>query len=529
LSLRDTINWRDWSRHALAEAVAEDKPILLSLVTAWSDECAAMDEATYRDPEVVAAAQGRCVAIRVDADRRPDLNERYNLGGWPTTALLTPDGHVLSGATYLGPDAIIALIHQAADAWRDRAEEIRARIADAERIQAGADGTERRVGEDGEEKVRLKPDTTTTGTTEETTSGAGRLGPDTTAGAWYRALLIEEFDPVHGGFGGGPKAPHPAAVQFAIALIAEDADESLMPVVDLTLDGIDRLWDSGSGGFYRYADAPDWSAPATEKTLEDNAAVLNLLLDAAVRLNSEACRERAADLVRWVKHALADAASGGGFFNSRAAVSGVVDRSLYIDRNAEMIGAFIRAAAIFEDPWLRDFALHSLEAVVVPGYVPGGGIAHEHVASRPPDRRDDEPVRGLLADQIRVTSALMWAHQVTGQLPYSMLAAELMTFAIRSMWDEHASCFRDRLEASAPFWPFALNCEAACILDRLSTMTGDPSYRDRGIAILAAFSRSYRRHGMFAAPYALAIREVMGRHAPPDLNLSRVEWHLDKD
>jgi len=35
------------------------------------------------------------VAVRVDNDRRPDINERYNMGGWPTTAFLTPDGDVL--------------------------------------------------------------------------------------------------------------------------------------------------------------------------------------------------------------------------------------------------------------------------------------------------------------------------------------------------------------------------------------------------------------------------------------------------
>ena len=50
---------------------------------------------------------------------------------------------------------------------------------------------------------------------------------------------------------------------------------------------------------------------------------------------------------------------------------------MYADRNADMIGAFIRAAALFDDPWLRDFALKSLEAVVVPGYVPGQGVAHD--------------------------------------------------------------------------------------------------------------------------------------------------------
>ena len=73
------------------------KPILLSLVTAWSDECATMDRTTYAHPEVVSLIDERFVAVRVDADRRPDINERYNLGGWPTTVFLTERGDTLSG------------------------------------------------------------------------------------------------------------------------------------------------------------------------------------------------------------------------------------------------------------------------------------------------------------------------------------------------------------------------------------------------------------------------------------------------
>ena len=55
---------------------------------------------------------------------------------------------------------------------------------------------------------------------------------------------------------------------------------------------------------------------------------------------------------------------------------GGVDDSMYVDRNAMMVGAFIRAAALFDDIWLRDFALKSLEAIIVPTYTPGDGVGH---------------------------------------------------------------------------------------------------------------------------------------------------------
>ncbi len=63
------------------------------------------------------------------------------------------------------------------------------------------------------------------------------------------------------------------------------------------------LWDSGTGGFYRYADAADWSDPGTEKTLDDNAALLHVYVEAALRLRDAGCREQAAAMVRWVRGA----------------------------------------------------------------------------------------------------------------------------------------------------------------------------------------------------------------------------------
>ena len=40
--------WLEWSPVAFARALAEKKPVLLSVVTAWSDECAAMREVVTR-------------------------------------------------------------------------------------------------------------------------------------------------------------------------------------------------------------------------------------------------------------------------------------------------------------------------------------------------------------------------------------------------------------------------------------------------------------------------------------------------
>jgi uncharacterized protein YyaL (SSP411 family) len=477
--------WTEWSPRAFARAEAEKKPVLLSLVTAWSDECAAMDQTTFAAPDVVSLIDERFVAVRVDADRRPDVNERYNLGGWPTTAFLTSRGDLLSGGTYLDAAQMMATLQQVADAYRDRANEISLRRI---RLQAEL-----------EHRARVQTDS----------------DPHASV-AQFRSLLIARFDSLNGGFGTSPKLPHPQALLAALSL-ADDGDSELAGIAAMTLHRMTALWDADAGGFYRYADAADWSDPGTEKTLDDNAALLHVYVEAALRLRDAGCREQAAAMVRWVRGAMADEAHGG-FFN--AASSRTVDKTMYVDRNAMMVGAFIRAAALFDDIWLRDFALKSLEAVIVPAYKPGEGVAHLAGAD------GAGLVRGLLTDQIHVASALIWAHAATGQLPYSMLAAEVLQFAIRTMWEDAAGAFRDRMVLEDPVVPFELNCHAACVLDRLSVLTGNAEYQDLARAILQSRASEYQEHGLFGAPYALAVREVFDRRPPAGLELSPVDWQL---
>ena len=476
--------WLEWSADVFARAETERKPVLLSLVTAWSDECAAMDRTTYAQPEVASLIDERFIPVRVDADRRPDINDRYTLGGWPTTVFLTSNGDALSGATYLDAPRMIATLQEVADAYRDRADEIGARAATVRAL-----------------RLQRKRDP---------------LQPLRDPVAHFRSLLAERFDPHNGGFGSAPKLPHAHALSFAVSL-AGDGDNELAEMTAVTLQQMRALWDPETGGFYRYADGADWTRPGSGKTLEDNAALLHVYVEAALRLRDVDWLEQAGAIVRWVRGMMADEANGG-FFNARS--SREADKTMYVDKNAMMVGAFIRAAALFDDVWLRDFALQSLEAVIVPAYTPGGGVAHVNAAN------GARSVRGLLTDQIHVASALIWAHAATGRLPYSMLAAEVLQFAIRTMWDESAGGFRDRVDVHDPLVPFELNCHAACVLDRLGVLTGDAAHHDRARIILQSLSADYREHDLFGAPYAVAAREVLERHPPAGLELRPVDWQL---
>ncbi|MEX2372499.1 MAG: DUF255 domain-containing protein, partial [Dehalococcoidia bacterium] len=80
------IPWLEWDAEAFEHARREDRPVLLAIAGSWCHWCHVMDETTYSDQRVIDLLASRFVCIRVDTDERPDVNGRYNAGGWPTTA-----------------------------------------------------------------------------------------------------------------------------------------------------------------------------------------------------------------------------------------------------------------------------------------------------------------------------------------------------------------------------------------------------------------------------------------------------------
>ena len=68
--------------------------MLLSITPTWCRNSDRMERTSFADAAVITLVNDAFVAIRVDPDRRPDIAARAGLGGWPTTAFLTPDGEV---------------------------------------------------------------------------------------------------------------------------------------------------------------------------------------------------------------------------------------------------------------------------------------------------------------------------------------------------------------------------------------------------------------------------------------------------
>src|SRR5512142_1702064 len=124
------IHWHEWTPDSFEKAKREDRPILLGISAVWCHWCHVMDETTYSDPEVIQLVNERYIPIRVDNDERPDVNRRYNLGGWPTTAFLTPDGELLTGGTYIPPAQMNGYLTQVSDAYTHSKDQILQKVAE---------------------------------------------------------------------------------------------------------------------------------------------------------------------------------------------------------------------------------------------------------------------------------------------------------------------------------------------------------------------------------------------------------------
>jgi uncharacterized protein YyaL (SSP411 family) len=260
------VDWFPWGAEALAKAEAEDKPIFLSIGYAACHWCHVMERESFEDAATAADLNRDFVAIKVDREERPDLDQVYmgavqamtGQGGWPMSVFLTPEGRPFFGGTYFPPEphhglpSFRQVLAGAARAWRE------------DRLQVVAAG--QRLADALADQNRLSTD-----------------GSAPTAALLDAAIeeLRRRFDSLNGSWGGAPKFPQPMTLDFLLGrMAAGDSRPNLM--VRYTLD---RMADGGihdqlGGGFHRYATDPIWLVPHFEQMLYDNAQIARTYLRA---------------------------------------------------------------------------------------------------------------------------------------------------------------------------------------------------------------------------------------------------------
>jgi uncharacterized protein YyaL (SSP411 family) len=331
------VHWQPWGDAAWAQALAEDKPVLISIGYSACHWCHVMAHECFEDEYIADLMNRHFVCVKVDREERPDVDQIYmeavqilaQHGGWPLNVFCLPDGRPFFGGTYFPPGdnsrGIIPwpqLLMRVADYYAKRRKEL---AENADNIIKNLAHTNVPMGASAQS-------------------------------TWdNRALLaaVQAISPLHddtwGGFGGAPKFPPAMTLDFFLAVRATAGAESVPglaqridQVVNITARAMAHggLFDQFGGGFCRYSVDGQWLIPHFEKMLYDNALLLNFFAKAYRRyqnpLYAAVCEETVGWLFREMRH------PAGPFYSALDADSDGHEGAFYVWTPAqiqEVLGA----------------------------------------------------------------------------------------------------------------------------------------------------------------------------------------------
>jgi hypothetical protein len=487
------IKWREWSDDIFKVAEEEGKPLLLSISAVWCHWCHVMDETSYSDEDAIAAINENYIPVRVDSDRRPDINTRYNQGGWPTLAFLTSDGEIIAGMTYVPPDQLNRLLSDVSDLYTNSMESIKATVAHIR---------ERRMAEPEPQKADV----------------------DRSIIDYVIRVAEEAFDAENGGFGTQPKFPYSNVLSVMLLQLTKDDPGQAGEILRTTLEAMATkgMYDPVEGGFYRYATGADWTAPHYEKMLEDNAQLLKVFTDAYNMSSEESYGKVAYGVMDFMKRVLRDRETGtfGGSQDAdeeyykldgpgrKEVESPAVDNTVYSGWNSLAASALLRAFQVFSDKDAREMAIKALSYIRKNLWDDEAGLAHYYDGTA--------QLRGMLIDNARYIHACIDAYESGAGDDWLTSATMAAKWLLDNLEDETDNAFFDCLDAPGQEGypaertkPPVDNSVAAGALIRLAQNTGQTRFEDAARSTLVYFGGSFQEFGLFAADYAIAVLNLL--------------------
>ena len=263
------VDWYPWGPDALARSKLLDRPIFLSIGYAACHWCHVMERESFEDARTAEAINSRFVAIKVDREERPDLDQVYmaavqsmtGSGGWPMSVFLTPEGKPFYGGTYFPdePRHGMPSFRQVLDgvdlAWREQ------------RVKVEEAGTRLVDGLVKQQQLEAVPD--------DAGPTADLLGAAT-------AAIAASFDPGNGGWGGAPKFPQPMTIEYLLRRHLATGDDRTLAIAVRALEAMadGGIHDQLGGGFHRYSTDARWLVPHFEQMLYDNAQLARVYVHA---------------------------------------------------------------------------------------------------------------------------------------------------------------------------------------------------------------------------------------------------------
>ncbi|MGD0885141.1 MAG: thioredoxin domain-containing protein [Thermodesulfovibrionales bacterium] len=173
-----------------------------------------------------------------------------------------------------------------------------------------------------------------------------------------------------------------------------------------------------------------------------------------------------------------------------------IDKSIYTSLNGMLITSFLKAFRVLNDKRLRDFALKSIERIMVLHCI-NDRLYHSL------------GVAALLDDYVYLIEALTAAYEASGNPAYLNRADEFMGLCITRFWDNSGAGFFDtdgevlglRLKGIEDIPQPSADSIGIMLLDKLAALTGKDRYRQYALRAVRTFSPRARELGIHAGYY----------------------------
>ena len=253
------VNWMPWGEAALEKAKKENKLLLISVGYSACHWCHVMERETFEDSTAAAFMNEHFVAIKVDREERPDVDQIYmdavqaitGSGGWPLNCFALSDGRPVHGGTYFQQDEWMKVMQSIVQLKEESPEKLE---FFAEQLMKGL-----------QDQAVLKVD-----------EDLPEIDPE-----MWRSMVQNwksDWDTKYGGANSAPKFPMPNSLDFLLHFGVSQNDPLALEHVYRTLNHMAKggIYDHIGGGFARYSTDQKWKAPHFEKMLYDNAQLIEL-------------------------------------------------------------------------------------------------------------------------------------------------------------------------------------------------------------------------------------------------------------